>query len=214
MYPLLFRTCSDWVYRGCEEPGNQATAAGLGWAEISSAIQMHPLSRSQALEAAFMDQRSRLLRFIAARGSQDEAEDILQELWLRLASAPDPLAAAQPAYMVRAADRLIIDRFRSLRQAALRERSWAEVQPGFIEGSSHAPDAGRVMEGRQHVRLVEAALLGVGERAAAIFRRHRIEGAAQRQIAEEFAVSLSTVESDLRRAYKVLSEIRGLIDEV
>ena len=51
-----------------------------------------------------------------------------------------------------------------------------------------------------------ALLDGLGPRVAAVFRRHRVDGAPQRQLAEEFGVSLSTVESDLRAAYRALSE--------
>ena len=46
-----------------------------------------------------------------------------------------------------------------------------------------------------------------------MFRRHRIEGVSQRQIADEFGVSLSTVESDLRRAYGRIVAVRRAIDE-
>jgi RNA polymerase sigma-70 factor (ECF subfamily) len=48
----------------------------------------------------------------------------------------------------------------------------------------------------------------------AIFRRHRIDGLPQRQLAEEFGVSLSTVESDLRRAYAALAQLKERLDEV
>ena len=49
---------------------------------------------------------------------------------------------------------------------------------------------------------------------AAIFRRHRVDEVPQRKIAEEFGVSLSTVESDLRRAYRALAELKERMDEV
>ncbi len=174
---------------------------------------MHPSSQANALETAFVANRSRLLRFLVARGAGDDAEDILQELWLRLSQAADHAAAARLAYMMRTADRLLIDRFRSARQSQLRERRWVEALPGVAEGVSPAPDAGRVIESREHARLVEEALNEVGERPAAIFRRHRIDGTAQRQIAAEFSISLSTVESDLRRAYRAVDEVRKFIDE-
>ena len=51
-------------------------------------------------------------------------------------------------------------------------------------------------------------------RAVAIFRRSRIDGIAQRVIAQEFGVSISTVESDLRQVYRVLIELRERLDEV
>ena len=53
-----------------------------------------------------------------------------------------------------------------------------------------------------------------GTRPAAIFRRHRVDEVPQRKIAEEFGVSLSTVESDLRRAYRALAELKERMDEV
>lgn len=168
---------------------------------------------SSPLETAFLAQRPRLARFLAARGAGDEAEDLLQELWLRLAAAPDPTAAAAPAYMMRAADRLMIDRYRSKRQAAMREAAWAEAQPGIADNVAPDPGPERSLAARQQVARVERVLAAARPRAAAAFRRHRIDGLSQRRIAEELGVSLSTVESDLRRVYARLVEIREGSDE-
>lgn len=168
---------------------------------------------NSALEQAYLANRSRLLRFLAARGAGDAAEDLLQELWLRLAGAADSEAAAGLAYMIRTADRLMIDRYRSRRQETLREQAWSETQPGLAEDIAPAPDAERHIAARQHFEQVERALAALGERPAAIFRRHRIDGVAQRDIATEFGVSISTVESDLRRAYRALADLRRTLDE-
>lgn len=165
------------------------------------------------LETAFLAQRPRLARFLRARGAGEETEDLLQELWLRLAAAPDPQAAGGMAYMMRAADRLMIDRYRSRRQATAREAAWAEAQPGLADNVAPAPGPDRAIAARQQVALVEQALEEVGERPAAAFRRHRIDGLSQRAIAEELGVSLSTVESDLRRVYARILAIREAIDE-
>ena len=116
--------------------------------------------------------------------------------------------------MMRAADRLMIDRYRAERQAAMREKAWMQAQPGVTDNIAPAPDALRILAARQQATAVEAALIELGERPAAILRRHRIDGIPQRQIADELGVSLSTVESDLRRAYGRLVDIRRAIDEV
>jgi RNA polymerase sigma-70 factor (ECF subfamily) len=171
------------------------------------------MSSNPTLEQAYLAHRPRLLRFLAARGAGDSAEDLLQELWLRLAGAADSEAAAGLGYMMRVADRLMIDRYRSRRQEALREQAWSDIQPGLVEDIAPAPDAERSMAARQSFEQVERALAALGERPAAIFRRHRIDGVPQRDIAIEFAVSLSTVESDLRRAYRALAELRRTMDE-
>jgi len=166
------------------------------------------MSATAPLEEAYLAHRERLLRFLRARGGGEAAEDLLQELWLRLAAAPDPAAAAGLGYMMRAADRLMIDRYRSQRQASLRDKAWAEAQPGMADGVAPAPGPERELAARQEVARIERALADLGSRAAAILRRHRVDGLTQREIADEFSVSLSTVESDLRRAYARITAIR------
>lgn len=172
------------------------------------------MASTALLEQAYLANRDRLLRFVRARGAGDVAEDVMQDLWLRLAAATDPEAASGLGYMMRAADRLLIDRYRAERQATLRDKAWAAAQPGLTDNIAPAPDATRIIAARQQVAAAEQALGELGERAAAIFRRHRIEGIPQRQIADEFGVSLSTVESDLRRAYARIMDLRRAIDEV
>lgn len=171
------------------------------------------MASTDLLQQAYLAHRDRLLRFVRARGAGDAAEDVVQELWLRIAAAPDPQAAAGLGYMMRAADRVMIDRYRAERQARLRDEAWSQAQPGLADNIAPAPDATRIIAARQQVAAVQQALDEVGVRAAAIFRRHRIDGIPQRDIAAEFGVSLSTVESDLRRAYARIADIRRQTDE-
>lgn len=161
----------------------------------------------------FLDNRQRLLKFLAVRGAGDAAEDLLHELWLKIsASKPGPIAAPL-SYLFRAADTLMIDRYRSQRQAEKRDRDWAELAPGGPAGVSDAPSADGRIIARQHVRLVARKIDSFGPRAAAVFRRHRIDGISQREVAREMGVSLSTVESDLRRVYQGLADLREQFDE-
>ncbi|AKM07879.1 RNA polymerase sigma factor [Pelagerythrobacter marensis] len=165
------------------------------------------------LEAAFLANRERLVRFLRARGAGDAAEDLVQEVWLKIAAArPGPLASPM-AYLFRTADLVMIDRYRSERQARKREQAWSEAAGAAIPGVSDAPSGERVLIGRQHARIVAETLDALGPRPAGIFRRHRIDGVPQKAVAEEFGVSLSTVESDLRRAYRALLEIRERLNE-
>ena len=168
---------------------------------------------SSGLERAFLDNRERLLRFLRARGAGEGAEDILQELWFRIAAARPGPVANPLAYLFRSADLLMIDRYRAARQARQRERDWTEVHGGAVPGVSDAPSPERGMIARDEARLVAEALDALGPRVAAIFRRHRVDGMAQRQVAAEFGVSLSTVESDLRLAYRALAELKERLDE-
>lgn len=177
---------------------------GTGLAESNS---------TAGLEAAFLANRDRLLRFLLARGAGDAAEDLLQDVWLKIAAGRTGPVASPVSYLFRAADTLMIDRYRSVRQAERREHEWSEVNDGTIPGVSDAPSAERHLIGREQARLVADTLAGLGERVAAVFRRHRVDQVPQRRVAEEFGVSLSTVESDLRRAYAALAALKERIDE-
>lgn len=169
------------------------------------------------LEAVFLENRERLRRFLVARGAGEAAEDLLQEVWLKIAqrgAGRDSGPVAAPlSYLFRTADLLMIDRYRSTRQSERRERDWSEANDGAVPGVSDAPSVERHLMGREHARLVAETLAALGERPAAIFRRHRVDGVAQRLLVQEFGVSLSTIESDLRRAYAALARLKERIDE-
>lgn len=170
-------------------------------------------SPPSGLQAAFLQNRERLLRFIAARGAGDNAEDVLQEVWIKISAADSGPVASPLSYLFRTADLLMIDRYRATRQAEKRERDWTDSMGGAIPGVSDAPSPERAIIARQQVERVGEVLDRLGTRTAAIFRRHRVEGIPQKQVAEEFGVSLSTVESDLRAAYKALAQLKERFDE-
>ncbi len=167
---------------------------------------------STGLEAVFLSNRDRLLGFLRAHGAGDAAEDLLQELWLKIAAAPSGPVAQPLSYLYRAANNLMLDRYRSQQQATKRDHDWTEAAT-TLPGQSDEPSGERRLIAREQLRLAQQALEALGERPAAIFRRHRIDGIGQREIAAEFGVSLSTVESDLRRAYKAVIELRRQFDE-
>jgi RNA polymerase sigma-70 factor (ECF subfamily) len=165
------------------------------------------------LQAVLLGNREKLLRFLVARGAGDAAEDVFQELYLRVAIA-DAGPVAQPlSYLYRAANNLMVDRFRSRRQAELREQDWSDAAGPTLADRSDEPPADRQLIARETLAGVTEVLDGLGARAATIFRRHRIDGVQQRDIAREMGVSLSTVEADLRRAYRALLDYRRSLDE-
>lgn len=169
---------------------------------------------SSGLEAAFLENRERLVRFLAARGAGDAAEDLAQEIWLKISlGQTGPITAPLP-YLYRIADSLMIDRFRSLRQAAKRDRDWTELHADTASGAADTPSADRQVAARDFMRLVAELLARLEPpRVAEVFRRHRIDGVPQRQVSQEFGVSLSTVESDLRIAYRALADLKERHDE-
>jgi len=165
------------------------------------------------LKAVLLANREKLLRFLSSHGAGDAAEDLLQELWIRVSTAAQGPVAQPLSYLYRAANNLMLDRYRSLQQAAKRDADWVSVATSGT-GEAEEPSAERPLIAREHLRLAEETLEGLGPRAAAVFRRHRIDGIAQKVIARELNVSLSTVEADLRTAYRAMLDLRRRLDEV
>lgn len=163
---------------------------------------------TSGLEAVFLAHRAALQRFLRARGAGDLAEDLLQELWIRASAGAGGPIAEPLAYLYRTANNLMIDRRRSALRRAARDHEWTDATGGGIAGISDAPSGERVLIAREALVAAEAALSALGERTEYAFRRFRIEGASQKQIAEELGISLSAVEKHLQKAYRALVDLR------
>lgn len=158
------------------------------------------------IEAVFLANREKLVRFLAARGAGDGAEDLVQDLWVKLSGRMDGPIANPLAYLYRAADMLMIDRYRSRRQSERREKDWVDGQ-----GGPEPSEAERTLIARQTAERIAQALAALGERPATVFRRARVEGVAQKRVAEELGISISTVESDLRLAAQAIAALKEQI---
>lgn len=160
----------------------------------------------QGIEAILLVERTRIIRFLELRGAGDAAEDIFQDLWMRLTERQiGPIGDPLP-YIMRAANNLMLDRYRSSRQREKRDHDWSETQP------TQRPSSETALISREQLVQVEQAIDATGERAARAFRRFRVDGVAQRDIAIELGVSLSTVEADLRKVYAALAALRRQFD--
>ncbi len=164
------------------------------------------------LSAIFMSNRPALLRFLRARGAGEDAEDLLQDMWMKLeAKDLGPVADPLP-YLYRMANNLMLDRYRSSTRRERREQDWAEGAGGVM--ADPAEDIGvdeRLILG-ERLDQARGVLRGLGPRVEMVFRRFRIEGVGQKAIAEELGVSLTTVEKDLQKAYRAMIALRQAWD--
>lgn len=168
-----------------------------------TAMSQHPAA---GLEAIFAEMRPALVRRAAAMGAGGDAEDVVQDVWLKLRGVSAPLASPH-AYLLRMVYTAVLDRRRGARRAAVRDLAW--LSPANLpEDGVEAAEAERRLIALQTLQAVEARLVALGDPAAAIFRRHRIDGVPQRRLAEELGMGLSTIEKHLRRAYAVLLDLQ------
>jgi RNA polymerase sigma-70 factor (ECF subfamily) len=154
------------------------------------------------LTKTLLANRTAITRFVALRCGRADVEDLVHELWLK-AHQVETKVEKPLGYLYRMADRLVMDSHRGAARSRIRDRDWAFIHNRLSE-ATELPIGERGLIARIQLQDAEAALRAIGERASRIFRRYRIDGIDQRSIALEFGISISTVESDLRKCYQAL----------
>lgn len=167
---------------------------------------------ASGLLAVFDTHRLQLLGFARRSGAMHDAEDIIQDVWLRIQAVDRPVANPL-SYLYRTTYTVLLDRRRGERRATDRDRDWHAAESGPSPGASEVPAADRLLVSREALAAAQARLTALGEPIATIFRRHRLDGETQRHIALDLGLGLSTVEKYLRRAYAALLELKGEQDE-
>jgi len=166
----------------------------------------------QGLQAVFFDNREPLLRFLRARGAGEQAEDLVQEVWLR-ASTPSGGPIANPrSYLFRVAHNLMIDIHRAEVQRRRREQLWSQVNGSSCDDLSDEPSAERSLIAQEMLDRAKHVIDDLGEPATTIFRRFRIDGVGQKIIARDLSVSLATVEKHLQKAYRAMAALKREFD--
>lgn len=154
------------------------------------------------LLSSFLRSRSRIQRYLTGRtGSQQDAEDLTQEAWIKLARN-GPAAASMPgAYLNRIARSLAIDHGRS----AKRNLSSGEIVD-LMSVPEDSPGPDKIVEDREQMRLLARILDELPQRQRAILTMVRLEQRRQTDIAAELGLSVRTVEYDLRKALQYCSQ--------
>ena len=152
--------------------------------------------------------RPDLRRFLLARGvSPADAEDLLQDLFIRLETNPPTGPVRAPkAYLYQMLNNMAHTRRRAEMRRQSRDAGWLETrQDGDAD---RTPDAETALASREELHRVEARLRDLPDRTAHVFRQYRVEGVSQKEIAQDLGISLSAVEKHLQRAYKAVLKVR------
>ncbi len=167
------------------------------------------------LEALYHVLRADLARFLTARtGDALEAEDILQDMWLKLRAQPSGPITNGRAYLYRMAQNLVVDRVRESRRRMIRERQWSDQCTDFASAHGEVADPGKnaqeTIQDAEETALIVSAIANLPEGARRAFRLHKLDGLSHEEVASQLGISKSGVEKHMAVAMKYLR--RALLD--
>jgi RNA polymerase sigma-70 factor (ECF subfamily) len=154
----------------------------------------HPLEMSIR---ALQGELSSFLR----RKNKDRAEELTQEVWLRVTRArPEGMPFAEfRAYAYTVARRVLVDEYRR-RSARVTLRLVEEAPDGTASSGNPQEHA----QAAQMFEVVEAALAQLQPEVVEVFRLRTTTGLAFREIAERQGVPLNTALGRMHRAVKAI----------
>lgn len=159
------------------------------------------------LLSVYTARRADFARFLLARlGNREDAEDVLQELYLKVsrASADDVIDPA--AYLYRMAMNLARDFRRGVARARLRDADWADASNTMVgaDAKDEMPSAENALAAKQRLAQVRLALDDLPPQTRRIFVLHKIEGRSHQEIATSLSISKSSVEKHMHTALQRL----------
>lgn len=129
-------------------------------------------------------------------GSRAAAEDVQQQLFLRLLESPPRDVSSWPAYLTASATRLAIDHLR-------RQRRWRMLVPLWKDDPvDESPDED--LERQQAGRFMRAALARLKPRDAACFVMRHLQGLSPGDIGRALGISDNHVSVSVHRARQAL----------
>ena len=171
------------------------------------AAQEHSLREPLCLETLYRNESPNLLRSLTRKtASREDAHDLLHEIFCRLArlGAAGPVPVDRPqAYLSRIAANLLRDR------AKYASRHMASSHVSADDDVPAANDQQRLLESRDMLTRVEAAMLKLPPKTREIFVAHRIDGLSYAEIAERTGLSVKGVEKQMSKA---IAKIDRMLD--
>jgi RNA polymerase sigma factor (sigma-70 family) len=156
------------------------------------------------LTRSFLEARDDLLRFLRRRGRRATAEDIVQNVWLKLRERGDCDTWQEPRAMLFAtAANLRIDAHR--RETVAQKAISQDVALAATTGQSLDPEAQADATGR--LEKLSAALAKLPPQCRDAFLLHRLEKLTYAQIATRLGISTKTVQRHIERALQVCVQV-------
>ena len=168
-------------------------------------------SPNSPLVETYLQKRPDLIRLFTARtGSKSEAEEIVQEIYLKIVAGTNVQIDDMIGYIYKIGYNLMLDRIRSRRRAVAREGDYYRVRrAGYPdEDSSNDPSPETQAFDRLTLARLIAIIDGFPPHCRRVFIMHKIDGLSYAEIAAKLRVSVSAVEKQMMSALKRLALAR------
>ncbi len=158
-------------------------------------------SNTNSLTENFLKYYDGLLRLMAHRlRSTEDAADIVQETYIRLTAVPESWANVQNAraYIFRVAQNLAVDYQRRER----RQKTLAITEEHYHSLPDQAPQPDRGAISKEQLKLLNASLQNLPNKARLALLMSRVEGLSHAQVAAQLQVSESMVAKYIAQALR------------
>jgi RNA polymerase sigma-70 factor (ECF subfamily) len=159
---------------------------------------------SETLGQAYVRCYYEMSRFLAGRtGSRDAADELIQEVWLRIASRADDTSIENPDAWLQ---RLVINQSLTwLRKHRFRSLVVEPLNRAF-EVADEAPDAETVAADRQRLDVLRELIEEMPPRRRAVFVLYRGRGLSLQETADHLGISIKTVKAQMTEAIAFLRQ--------
>jgi RNA polymerase sigma-70 factor (ECF subfamily) len=166
--------------------------------------------QTSSLARIYLEKRVNLVRFFTARtGSSAEAEDIVQDIYMKLATVDPTLIGNPAAFLYKLGTNIHLDRLRTQRRAQSRDGAYLNV---YAAGSADEPTADspspeESWASRKQLAEVMAVVKSFPPQRLRVFTMHKLEGLSYGEVAGALGISKSAVEKHMMAALRQLAEM-------
>jgi RNA polymerase sigma-70 factor (ECF subfamily) len=192
-----------------------ATRRDSGIAEVGMSLMAEPGAQrpTDPLLEIYLERRGNLVRYFAARcGSATVAEDLAQELYVKIATRDTAVTAENPVALIyRIANNVMLDRARGEARAVARDAAWRRVAHASVgdEDVAELVPADDAVASRQRLRQLVDAAAELPPQQQRAFRLHKLEGRSHAETAQAMGISVKSVEKHVSAALKALTARLG-----
>lgn len=167
------------------------------------------LMQEQVLKQLFDEHGVALRSFLAARlGSRADLDDIVQEVFLRLAKVEDLSErmitgkGSCRAYLFTIGSNLVLD----MKRKRLVRSEYAQEKYAFDAEHARETSPEAILAARQELGVVKEAIMNMPPAWRKVFLLSRVELMSYRQISEQLGVSVKQIEKYMSKALKCVRD--------